>query len=124
MAIHCRAAKNSLRGTLQYMMIVHVPGKNYVRVHILCFCVIAIYAPMTYMAPFVMFWMREIHYEGKWRGLGPGNQDLFGPCEMASSRLGECHLGPKKVEISRAGPPPIRPSKGSARIKYIMYRAV
>jgi hypothetical protein len=33
----------------------------------------------------------SIHYEGKWEGaggwgLGPGNRDFFGPCEMASNR--------------------------------------
>ncbi len=22
---------------------------------------------------------RQIHYEGKWEGVGPGNQDFFGP---------------------------------------------
>jgi hypothetical protein len=32
------------------------------------------------------------------RGLGPGNRDLFGPCEMASSQFGECHLGPQKID--------------------------
>jgi hypothetical protein len=33
--------------------------------------------------------------------------------------LGECHLGPKKVEISRAQPPPTSASNGFARIKSI-----
>jgi hypothetical protein len=28
----------------------------------------------------------SIHYEGKWEGVGPGNRDFFGPCEIASSR--------------------------------------
>ncbi len=35
-------------------------------------------------------------------GLDPGNRDFFGPCEMESS-----HLGPQKVEISRAQPLPL-----------------
>jgi hypothetical protein len=44
----------------------------------------------------------SIHYEGKWEGvgLGPGNRDYFGPCEMASSRLASAIWGPKKVEIT------------------------
>jgi hypothetical protein len=49
------------------------------------------------------------------KGMGPGNRELFGPCEMASSHY-ECHLGPKKVKISRAQPPPTCPSNGSASI--------
>jgi hypothetical protein len=87
------------------------------------------------------------------RGLGPGNRDFFKPCEMALSRctqngchisyfwtydlygpihnaldagietLGECHLGPKKGEISKAQPPPTCQSNGFAHIKIIMYRA-
>ncbi len=37
------------------------------------------------------------------RGLGPGNQEFFGPCEMHGIEpSGECRLGPKKVEISMA----------------------
>jgi hypothetical protein len=29
--------------------------------------------------------------------------------------IGECHLGPKKLEISKAQPPPTCPSNGYAR---------
>jgi hypothetical protein len=53
------------------------------------------------------------------RGFGPVNQDIFRPYEIASSRNGECHLGPKKVEISRALPLATCPSNESARIKSI-----
>ncbi len=28
----------------------------------------------------------SIHYEGNSEGLGPGNQEFFGPCDMESSR--------------------------------------
>ncbi len=37
-------------------------------------------------------------------GLGPGNRDFFGPCEMASSRLASAIWGPKSY-ISRATVP-------------------
>ena len=33
------------------------------------------------------------------RGLGPGNRDFFWPCENGIEPIGECHLGPKKVEL-------------------------
>jgi hypothetical protein len=39
----------------------------------------------------------SIHYLGKWDNI---------------ESLGECHLGPKKFEISSAQPPPTCPSKG------------
>jgi hypothetical protein len=32
---------------------------------------------------------------------------------------GECHLGPQKIKISRAQPPPTGPSNGVAHIKNI-----
>jgi hypothetical protein len=55
--------------------------------------ILAIYGPMIYTAPYLM--LRETSItRASGRGLGPGNQDFFGPCEIAS--LGECHLGPKK----------------------------
>jgi hypothetical protein len=48
---------------------------------------IAVYAPMIYTAPCVMPLMRAAF--STWasgRGLGSGNQEFFGSCEMASSR--------------------------------------
>ncbi len=48
---------------------------------------IAIYGPMSHSAP-----VRNVFYacisitRGSGKGLDPGNQDFFGPCEMASSR--------------------------------------
>jgi hypothetical protein len=49
--------------------------------------IIAIYAPMIYMALCIRFLMRaeQIHYEGKWEGVGPWKSRLFWSCEMASS---------------------------------------
>ncbi len=48
--------------------------------------ILAIYLPIIFTAPDVMFLMRA-DYEGKGGGrLGLGNRDLFGPCEMTSSR--------------------------------------
>jgi hypothetical protein len=45
------------------------------------------------------------------RGLGPGNQDCFGPCEMASSRQASAIWGRKQSRFP--GPTPC-PSKGFA----------
>jgi hypothetical protein len=62
-------------------------------------CVIAIYAPMIHTAPYVMFFMCADPL--RWQvagGLGPENQDIFGPCEMALSRYVSDIWGPKKVE--------------------------
>ncbi len=48
--------------------------------------VIAIYWPMIDTAPYVMLLMQTNPLLGaSGRGLGPGNRDFFGPCEMASS---------------------------------------
>jgi hypothetical protein len=46
-----------------------------------------IYAPMIYTAPCVMLlmWAASIT-RASGRGLGPGNREFFGSCEMASSR--------------------------------------
>ncbi len=49
---------------------------------------------------------------------------IFWALWNGSELLGECHLGPKKGEISRAQPPPTCPSNGFACIKNITYRAV
>ncbi len=38
--------------------------------------------------------------------------------------IGECHLGPKKLNNSRAQPPPTSSSNGYAPIQNIMHRAV
>ncbi len=48
---------------------------------------IAIYAPMIYTTPCIMFWMHAYSLRGQvGEGWGPGNREFFGPCEMASSR--------------------------------------
>jgi hypothetical protein len=61
----------------------------------------------------------QLHYKGKWEGVGPWKSILFWALWHGIVPLGECHLGPKKVEISRAQHPPICPSNGFARIKPI-----
>jgi hypothetical protein len=66
------------------------------------------------MALYIMHLMRATSITREsGRASGPVNQDFSGP-EVASSSNGEGHLGPKKVEISRALP----------RIKSITDRAV
>jgi hypothetical protein len=48
---------------------------------------LAIYAHMIYTAPCVTLLMRAVSItRASVRGMGPGNRDFFGPCEMASSR--------------------------------------
>jgi hypothetical protein len=48
----------------------------------------------------------SIHYEGKW-GLGTGNLDFFGPCEMASSRQASAIWGPNKSRFTGPNPLPL-----------------
>ncbi len=49
--------------------------------------------------------MRNVFDAGRYitwesgRGLGPGNGEFFGSCEMASEPIGECHLGTKNLEL-------------------------
>jgi hypothetical protein len=75
--------------------------------------------PRTY---FFLYW--QIHYEGKWEGVGPWKSRLFGALWIFIEPLGEWHLGPKKVEISRAQTHSTCPSNGFVHIKSITYRAV
>ncbi len=49
------------------------------------------------------------------RGLGPG---------IGNKLIDEFHVGPKKLENSRAQPPPTSPSNGYARVQNILHRAV
>jgi hypothetical protein len=57
--------------------------------------------------------VRNAFYAGKsitsasGRGLGPGNQDFFGPCEMASSRKASAIWGTKKLSFPRPNPRPL-----------------
>jgi hypothetical protein len=44
------------------------------------------------------YFMVQIHYEAKWEGAGPGNQDFFEPCEMASSRFSVLHVKLQNVK--------------------------
>ncbi len=66
----------------------------------------------------------HIHYKGKWEGVGPWNSQVFWALYNVIEMIGEWHLGPKKLENSRAQPSPTFPSYGYARIQNIMYRAV
>ncbi len=57
------------------------------------------------------------------RALGPRNRDIFWRSMKGNELLGEWHLGPKKVEISRAQPSPTCQSNGVASTKSITYGA-
>jgi hypothetical protein len=64
--------------------------------------IIAIYGPMIYTAPYILLLMRVNPLRRQvGGGFSPGNQDFFGPREMA----GDCHLVPKKVDIYREQTP-------------------
>jgi hypothetical protein len=61
----------------------------------------AIYGPVIYTAPHVMLLMRATAItRASGNGLGPGNRNFFGPCEMASSRQASAIWGPKKSKPS------------------------
>ncbi len=58
--------------------------------------IITIYVPMIYTAPCVMLLMRAASITwASGRGLGPGNREFSGPCEMASSRKASAISGLK-----------------------------
>jgi hypothetical protein len=82
--------------------------------------ILTIYAPMIYTAPCLMFLMRADTLRGQ---VGGGwaleISSFLGPVKWhrADRRVPFSHLGPKKLEISRAQPHPTCPSNGSARIK-------
>jgi hypothetical protein len=60
---------------------------------------------MSDMAPYVMLLMRANQLLGQvGGGLGPGNRDFFGPCEMASSCPASAIWGPK---VEKPGPNPL-----------------
>ncbi len=48
--------------------------------------IIAIYAPMIYTAPGIMFWMGAYSLRGQVGGVCALESRVFGPCEMPSSR--------------------------------------
>jgi hypothetical protein len=79
---------------------------------------------MIYTAQCILFWMRAYPLRGQ---VGGGwnleIESFLGPVKCIEP-IGECHLGPKKLEISRAQPRPTFPSNGYARIQNIMHRAV
>ncbi len=74
-------------------------------------CILTIYAPMIYTAPCIMFWMRAYPVRGKWEGVGPWHSRVFWALWNGIEPIGECHLGPKKLDNSRAQPPPTSPCK-------------
>ncbi len=63
------------------------------------------------------FWCEQIHYKGKWEGVGPWKVRVFWALWNGIEPLRKCHLGPKKLKISRAQPPLTCSSNGFARIK-------
>ncbi len=71
---------------------------------------------MIYKPPCVMFLMGAV-LRGKVGGVGPWKSRVFWALWNDIDSIGEGRLGPKKLEISRAQPPPTCPSSGSARIK-------
>ncbi len=86
---------------------------------------LTIYAPI-YMAPCVIVLMRAdtlCGEVGEGGGLALEIESFLGPLKWHEP-IGECHLEPKKLKISRAQPPPTSPSNGSARIKTFKLRAV
>jgi hypothetical protein len=70
------------------------------------FEILAIYAPMIYTAPCIMFWMRACISikRTSGRGLGPGNREFLGPCEMASRADRRVPFGAQKsrTKIAKA----------------------
>ncbi len=82
----------------------------------------AIYAPMIYTTMCIMFLMRADPLPGQAGGVGPWKLRFFWALGIKS--IGECHLRPKQLEISRVQPPPTCPSSGSDTSKIIMYRDV
>jgi hypothetical protein len=59
------------------------------------------------------------------RGVGPGNQDFFGPCDIASSRQASAIWDPKKSRFPGPNPlPPTCPINGFACIKSITRRTI
>jgi hypothetical protein len=52
---------------------------------------------MIYTAPLNVFDAGRYITRGSGRGMGPGNGEFFGPCEMASSRQASAIWGPKNV---------------------------
>ncbi len=75
---------------------------------------VAIYALKIYTALCIMFWMRAYPLPGQVGGLGPWGSRVFWALWNSIEPIGECHLGPKKLEISMAQPPLTCPSNGYA----------
>jgi hypothetical protein len=62
-------------------------GRAFVEARVIFSYFIAIYGPMIYMAPYLMPLIGADPLRGQvGGGWAPGNQEFFGPCEMASSR--------------------------------------
>jgi hypothetical protein len=70
---------------------------------------------MISTAPCVMFLMRADTLRGGvgW-GLALEIESFVGPWKWHRSDIGECHLGPIKLEISSANPPATSPNNGPA----------
>jgi hypothetical protein len=75
--------------------------------YLIYLCTYDLYGPVRHA-----FDAGSIHTRASGRGLGPGNRDFFGPCEMASSLYASALWGPKK---SRTRTPCLFPSMTGAR---------
>jgi hypothetical protein len=81
----CKTTKYSCTKEQWRMWLLHI-------YHIRSWIIMAIYAHMIYAAPYVSFWCVQIHYEGKWEGIGAWKSRLFRALWNGIEPLGECHL--------------------------------
>ncbi len=65
---------------------------------------ITIYAFMIYTAPCIIFWLRAYPLQGEVGGGWAWNSRVFWALWNGIEPIGECHLGPKKLENSRDAP--------------------
>ncbi len=80
---------------------------------------------MIYTALCIMFWMRAYPLLGEvGEGWALEFLSFLGPKWHSPIGLPFQNKGPKKLENSRAQPPPTSPRNGYARIQNIMYGAV
>jgi hypothetical protein len=74
-------------------------------------------------ALYVMLLLRANPLRGKWEGLGPGNRDFFGPCEMGYRAVRRVPFGAQKSRDFQAQTSPTCPCNDLPTAN-IMYRAV
>jgi hypothetical protein len=80
---------------------------------------------MIYTAPCIMLLMQAASItRASGMELGPGNQQFFRSCEMASSRWASAIWGPKNSRFPGPNPLPLAQVKDASRIKSITHGAV